>query len=94
MARTEGLNAEPKPFVLQLSLGDFAVNYEVNAYCNDANRMLALYSALHANIQDVFNEHGVQIMSPAYESDPDNPKVVPREQWYAAPAVKPNTQGT
>ncbi len=89
VARTEGLNAEPKPFVLQLSLGDFAVNYEVNAYCNDANRMLALYSALHANIQDVFNEHGVQIMSPAYESDPGSPKVVPPEQWYAAPAAKP-----
>ena len=89
VARTEGLNAEPKPFVLQLSLGDFAVNYEVNAYCNDANRMPALYSALHANIQDVFNEHGVQIMSPAYESDPGSPKVVPPDQWYAAPAVKP-----
>jgi len=89
VARTEGLNAEPKPFVLQLSLGDFAVNYEVNAYCNDANRMLALYSALHANIQDVFNEHGVQIMSPAYESDPGSPKVVPPDQWYAAPATKP-----
>jgi small-conductance mechanosensitive channel len=89
VARTEGLNAEPKPFVLQLSLGDFAVNYEVNAYCNDASRMLALYSALHANIQDVFNEHGVQIMSPAYESDPDSAKVVPPDQWYAAPATRP-----
>jgi small-conductance mechanosensitive channel len=89
VARTEGLQQEPKPFVLQLSLGDFAVNYEVNAYCNDASRRLALYSALHANIQDVFNEHGVQIMSPAYESDPDSPKVVPPDQWYAAPAAKP-----
>ncbi|MGY1458514.1 hypothetical protein ACW5F0_07695 [Luteimonas sp. A534] len=66
VARTEGLKAEPKPFVLQVSLGDFAANYEVNAYCDDALRMLLLYSALHASIQDVFNEHGVQIMSPAY----------------------------
>lgn len=66
VARTEGLKAEPKPFVLQVSLGDFAANYEVNAYCDDALRMLSLYSALHASIQDVFNEHGVQIMSPVY----------------------------
>ncbi len=66
VARTQGLKAEPKPFVLQVSLGDFAANYEVNAYCDDALRMLSLYSALHANIQDVFNEHGVQIMSPVY----------------------------
>ena len=35
---------------------------------------------------DVFNEYGVQIMTPAYEGDPDQPKVVPRAQWYAAPA--------
>jgi small-conductance mechanosensitive channel len=88
-ARTDGLLDEPPPFVLQKSLGDFAVNYEINAYCNEANRIPALYSALHANIQDVFNENGVQIMSPAYESDPETPKVVPPEQWYAAPATKP-----
>ncbi len=66
VARTEGLKAEPKPFVLQVSFGDFSANYEVNAYCDDALRMLSLYSALHASIQDVFNEHGVQIMSPVY----------------------------
>jgi small-conductance mechanosensitive channel len=88
-ARTEGLLDDPAPFVLQKSLGDFAVNYEINAYCDDANRIPALYSALHANIQDVFNENGVQIMSPAYEADPETPKVVPPEQWYASPANKP-----
>ncbi len=88
-ARTEGLKSEPKPFVLQSSLGDFAVQYEINAYCADVNRMPALYSALHANIQDLFNEHGVQIMSPAYISDPDTPKLVPPEKWYTAPAKQP-----
>lgn len=90
-ARTEGLNAEPKPYVLQRSLDDFAVNYELNAYCNDASRMLALYSSLHSHIQDVFNEQGVQIMTPNYEGDPATPKVVPPDQWFAAPAVKPET---
>jgi len=87
--RTEGLQKEPKPFVLQSSLGDFAVNYELNAYCHDDKQIPQLYSRLHANIQDLFNEHGVQIMSPAYEADTDQPKVVPPEKWYAAPARPP-----
>jgi small-conductance mechanosensitive channel len=87
--RTEGLDMARAPFVLQTALGDFAATYEINAYCDDPRRIPQLYSALHANIQDVFNEHGVQIMSPAYVADPDRPKVVPPEHWYAAPAQKP-----
>jgi len=89
-ARTEGLESTPEPFVLQTSMGDFTVVYQLNAYCHDVTRMIAIYSALHANIQDVFNEYGVQIMSPHYEADPARPKVVPSEQWYAAPAVPPD----
>ena len=87
--RTGGLKQEPPPFVLQQGLGDFAVNYELNAYTDQELRMPAIYSELHAHIQDVFNEHGVQIMSPAYEADPPDPKVVPPEKWYEAPAQKP-----
>jgi hypothetical protein len=41
--------------------------------------------ALHANIQDLFNEHGVQIMSPNYVFDPAAPKLVPKDKWFAAP---------
>ena len=82
-----GLLAEPAPFVNQLALGDFAVTYELNAYVREPHRMLALYSALHRNILDVFNEHGVQIMTPAYEGDPEQPKVVPKDQWFTAPAA-------
>jgi small-conductance mechanosensitive channel len=89
--RTEGLLQDPPPFVLQRSLGDYAVNYELNAYTCDEKRMLRLYSALHANIQDVFNEHGVQIMSPSYEADPETPKIVPPAKWYEAPAKKPTS---
>lgn len=48
-----------------------------------------MLSNLHANIQDVFNEHGVQIMSPHYEADPLEAKCVPPEKWYPAPARKP-----
>jgi small-conductance mechanosensitive channel len=84
--RTPGLDAEPPPFVLQRELGDFAVTYEINAYTRDPRRMYATYTALHANILDVFNEHGVQIMTPAYVGDPEVPKVVPPDQVFATPA--------
>ena len=79
--RTEGLLKDPPPFVLKLSLGDFAVNYEINVYCSDVSRMHIYYTALHQNILDVFNENKVQIMTPAYVMDPPEPKVVPEDQW-------------
>jgi len=85
-ARTTGLLREPPPFVLQKVLGDFCITYEINAYCADPQAMNRLYTELHRNILDLFNEYGVQIMTPAYEGDPEQPKVVPREQWYVAPA--------
>jgi small-conductance mechanosensitive channel len=87
--RTRGLAHEPTAFVLQKELGDFAITYELNVYCNDAQAMTSLYTALHRNILDVFNEHGVQIMTPAYEGDPAQPKIVPKEQWFAASATAP-----
>lgn len=86
--QTEGIAKDPKPFVLQTALADFAVNYELNAYCKDEKRAMVLYSELHRNIQDVFNEYEVSIMTPAYEADTPEPKIVPRDQWYADPAAK------
>jgi small-conductance mechanosensitive channel len=91
--RTAGLKQDPPPFVLQTGLGDFCVTYEVNAYTDSAARMPQLYSALHANILDVFNEYGVQIMTPNYESDPAAPKLVRPADWYAAPASAPPGAG-
>lgn len=84
--RTPGLLREPAPFVLQLSLNDFAVTYELNVYCDQPSEMDRLYSQLHRSVLDVFNEYGVQIMTPAYVADPPEPKVVPQEQWFAKPA--------
>jgi len=92
--RTEGLLKEPKPFVLQKQLGSFDVTYEINVYCGDAQAMNRLYTRLHRNILDQFNEYGVQIMTPAYEGDPEQVKVVPRDQWYAAPARAPADTST
>ena len=83
---TEGLLKEPLPFIRHKSLGDYTVNYELNAYCGDASQMMGLYTKMHRNIQDVFNENGVQIMSPAYKEDPAEPKIVPKERWYTPPA--------
>ena len=80
--RTEGLLKDPPPFVQKMVLADFAVNYEINAYCKDVDRMKKIYSLLHENILDVFNENNVQIMTPSYERDPEIPKVVPQEQWH------------
>jgi small-conductance mechanosensitive channel len=84
--RTEGLRREPPPFVLERGLGDFAVTYEVNAYCGDARAMARTYAGLYRNILDVFNEYGVQIMTPAYEGDPERPKIVEKQHWFEAPA--------
>jgi len=87
--RTPGLLREPAPFVLQKSLGDFCVVYEINVYCDVPAEMATLYSRLHQNILDVFNEYGVQIMTPAYEGDPEQAKLVPKAKWWSAPAREP-----
>jgi small-conductance mechanosensitive channel len=88
--RTSGLLREPPPFILQKSLDDFYVTYELNVYTDKPLEMAKIYSELHQNIQDAFNEHGVQIMSPHYEMDPGQMKVVPKERWYAPPAIPPD----
>jgi len=90
--RTPGLLKEPAPFVLQKSLDDLAVTYEINVYCDDPHGMSRFYTALHQNILDLFNENDVQIMTPAYEGDPEKPKVVRKEEWYAAPAKSPGAR--
>jgi small-conductance mechanosensitive channel len=87
--RVEDLLREPPPFVLQKALGDFCVTYELNVFCDRPQAMPQLYTELHRAILDIFNEYGVQVMTPAYERDPEQPKVVPREQWFSAPAVAP-----
>jgi small-conductance mechanosensitive channel len=89
--RTADIAEDPPAIVRQTALSDFYVEYRLIAYTpleRPAPRIEVL-SRLHGNIQDVFNEHGVQIMSPHYLSDPQEPQVVPKEQWYAAPAQPP-----
>ena len=90
--KTTGLLKEPPPFVLQKALDDFYVRYELNAFTDAPQMMVNIYSELHKNIQDSFNEYGVQIMSPHYLGDPAHMKIVPKEDWYKPPA-KQSKQG-
>jgi small-conductance mechanosensitive channel len=92
--KTTDILKEPQPFVLQSALNDFYVTYELNVYSDAPERMPRIYSELHQNIQDAFNEYGVQIMSPNYVMDRAKPTVVPPEQWYEPPAKKPGAPGT
>ncbi|MGQ7946969.1 mechanosensitive ion channel family protein [Flavobacterium sp. WC2509] len=66
--RTDSLEKMPAPFVLQTSLNDFYVSYEINAYTKHPNQQPSIYSKLHQNIQDCFNEAGLEIMSSHYTS--------------------------
>lgn len=85
-AQTPGILREPQPFVHEKELRSFDVEYELNVYCDNPNAMGALYAALHRKILDTFNKYEVQIMTPAYESDPADAKVVPKDKWHSAPA--------
>jgi len=87
------LQFDPPPFVHVKSLGDFCVIYEINVYCTDPLAMNRHYTELHRNILDIFNEYGVQIMTPAYKDDPVQPKLVEKKDWYASPAKPPDGAG-
>ncbi|WJS92757.1 mechanosensitive ion channel family protein [Flavobacterium johnsoniae] len=66
--KTEMIEKEPKPFVLQTSLDDFYVSYQINVYTKEPTKQPRIYSSLHQNIQDSFNAAGIEIMSPHYSA--------------------------
>ena len=90
--RTPGLRKSPQPMVLQEALQDFYVKYTLFVCLEQQDRRPYVLHGLHTNIQDLFNEYGVQIMSPNYMLDPTAPKVVPKKDWFAAPA-RPDAPG-
>lgn len=69
--KTENVETEPEPFVLQKSLDDYSVNYQLNATTKDAVAMPRTHSSMNANILDAFNEAGVEIMSPMFMATRD-----------------------
>jgi small-conductance mechanosensitive channel len=91
--RTPGIRTDPAPVVRQSALEDFFVRYKLLISLEDPSTRPVVFDALHENIQDAFNEHGVQIMSPHYEADPESPKLVPRARWFTGPAGGETTKG-
>ncbi len=92
--KTQYILIEPEPFVLQTSLDDFFVSYQINAYTREASKQAVIYSFLHQNIQDVFNERGIEILSPHYRATRDgNETTVPKEYLpddYKVPSFRIN----
>lgn len=95
--RTGGVLAEPAPFVFQTSLNDFHVSYEINAHTDQPNDMARIYSDLHRNIQETFNEGGVEIMSPSFLALRDgNAVTIPpahRPEGYRPPGFRVRVEG-
>jgi small-conductance mechanosensitive channel len=87
--RTNLILHEPKPFVFQTSLDDFYVAYQINAHVREASKQATIYSNLHQNIQDLFNERGIEILSPHYRAARDgNMSTIPADYLgkdYKAP---------
>ena len=88
--RTDLILKEPKPFVLQTSLDDFYVSYQINAYTNEANLQATIYSQLHANIQDCCNEAGIEILSPHYRAERDGNRTTIPENYLDKNYVEPS----
>ena len=90
--KTKHILRSPSPFVLQTALNDFYVAYELNAYTDAPEIMPRVYSDLHQNIQNTFNEAGVEIMSPHYAQIRDgNHTTIPADYLpkdYEAPAMR------
>lgn len=84
---TPGVVDDPRPFVLETSLSDWYPVYQINAYIKEADKMAQIYSDLHQNIQDIFNEAGIEIMSPHYMAVRDgNESTIPKKDLREKPA--------
>jgi len=93
---TPNILAEPSPFVLQTSLNDFHVSYQINAFTDRPDLMPIIYTKLHQNIQDYCNAAGIEIMSPGYTALRDgNHSTMPSDYLppdYEVPAFQVRTQ--
>jgi small-conductance mechanosensitive channel len=86
-AATPGVRRDPPPRVLQVGLDDWYVKYELAVALEDPAQRIPLLSVLNQRIQDEFNSHGVQIMSPQYLARAEAPVLVPPGKWHAPPAA-------
>ncbi len=94
--RTDLLLKDPKPFVLQTSLDDFYVSYQINACTKEPNKQAGIYSQLHQNIQDCCNEAGIEILSPHYRAARDGNRITIPSNYlgkdYIAPSFNVNIE--
>ena len=94
--RTNAIQKKPQPFVLQTSLDDFYVSYQLNAYTKEPNKQALIYSELHQNIQDCCNEMDIEILSPHYRAQRDGSMTtIPADYLdkdYKAPPFHVNIQ--
>ncbi len=84
--RTAGVRKAPRPRVMQRALADFYVEYQLVVNLEITEDRALVLSKLHAQIQDAFNEFGVQIMSPHFQTQPSGRVFVPKSQWFSEPA--------
>jgi len=78
--QTKGVQANPKPFVLDTELQDDYPCYQINAYIKDADKLAGIYSDLNQQIKDVCNEAGIELLSPHFVATRDgNEQLIPTE---------------
>ncbi|MFP2406161.1 mechanosensitive ion channel family protein [Enterobacter ludwigii] len=90
--RAKCIDQSQQPLVRQLSLMDWYIAYELQVKLRAGQSLAEARNELHSNIQDVFNEFNVQIMSPNFVMQPEGTVVVTEDNWYAAPAEKPENK--
>lgn len=76
-------------FVLQTALDDFYVRYELTVSVASSALRSEILDRLHGKVQDIFNENGVQIMSPHFLNQPPETVVVPKDRWHVPPEKPP-----
>ncbi len=86
---TENVLTQPAPFVLQTSLNDFYVSYELNIYTYKSNLISVIQSELHQNLQDKCNEAGIEILSPHYSAIRDGHQTTIPSEYLAKDYTSP-----
>ena len=86
--RTSSLMKGSKPFVWQSDMGDYYMEYTLVTWLDRPDIKRKIKSELYANIQDVFNENEVQIMTPRYLHlfKTGEKMISPKREWYSPPA--------
>lgn len=88
-SKTALLEQDPPPFILQVSLDDYYVSYQLNAYTKHPGKQAIIYSQLFENIQDAFHEAGIEIMSPHFFAVRDGHQPNIPQSRFKAPVTDP-----